>query len=538
MPDNITQSGHYHKSFKLGYSQDPSSGQDDLDDSTFHESSLTPHVVDKAVTTMASPDVPSEHPALSYMPSLPSPIMLRSLHRSERKLIYLSYWEKSCVQALQQTLRRIIVIANEYEPLNQALLALSACNLSRSSPERGISDASFAQVIYRPRSDHLFSSQQYYVNAVGQVATMIHKNAIPPSPSHTLAALVLFCNLELAMGNFAGFDCHAQGISNYIRSQYSAVSSDPLGRELTAAWVQGKNHIWWLRMNFSSFSVQLSQSSLCPPSDISSIIHSIDARRARVTSILCESYRLNAIVLLQLALYEQGRPHISLDKCIAALKLESKKLDDWHSSLSKAELPIEYASDLDLIDQGHIRPLRFKSHGFAMNYAYYVSSRMMQCTGLFYQFQNFQTGEHEKDVIYWMTMLLRIVAGLDKLECVMKNVYSIGASSLLLPCLFRCHTLPFGRWVEKWLYEWDELSIHEEGSFPIIQALEVVRLANKEKAKGNTIYAIALPEDDGGGSGKFASYQSQCVEKIVLMGRKSSGELYYELIPLDIGGLN
>ena len=55
----------------------------------------------------------------------------------------------------------------------------------------------------------------------------------------------------------------------------------------------------------------------------------------------------------------------------------------------------------------------------------------------------------------------------------------------------------------------------ERGSFPIVQALEITRLVNEETATGNDIYAIGLPEDDGVGMGKHASYVSQRIDNVI-----------------------
>lgn len=182
----------------------------------------------------------------------------------------------------------------------------------------------------------------------------------------------------------------------------------------------------------------------------------------------------------------------------------------------------------------------FKSHYFAMNYAYYVCSRIMQCTALLRELQSTRNQSFDpgrKEVNYWMTILARITSGLDKQDCFRNNVYSIGISSLLTACLLRCHNITIGRWIENLLYEWTTSHILEEGSFPVAQALQAVRLINEEKAADSDIYAIALPEDDGGGTGKFMSYHSQHFDEIVITGRRGmSGRLYSELVPINIEG--
>lgn len=493
-----------------------------------------PHPIDDG-WLLCSPLTPQSLTTTLLSP-LPSQNIGRSLVRSENELFYLTHWEKSCAQSLPLLQAQITAMAEEHAPLMQALLALSASNMSRSLPEgtKGGTETSPSQIIYRPRREYLLSSQHYYGSAIKQIARTIDKGT-SSSISHILAAMILFCYFESAMGNFAGFACHAQGVDTFIHAHLITISSDPIGRELNAAWVLTKYHTWWLRMNFSSFSFQLSQGSLCLSPDISNMLRSINAGRVIVTSILCESYRLNNIALLQLGPCGTKTSGVTVEECIASLQIESRRLDEWHAELPQSELPIESFSGFVDKDEVGIRPLMFKSHYFAMNYAYYVCSRIMQCTALLHELRctHAQSNDPEKkEINQWMTLLVRIVSGLNKKDCFRGNVYSIGVSSLLVACLLRCQNMTIGRWIEEWLHEWSISCILEEGSFPILQALEVIRLINEEKAAGNDIYAIALPEDDGGGTGKYMSYNSQNFDKIVMIGRRgSSGRLYCELVP-------
>ncbi|RAL03123.1 uncharacterized protein BO80DRAFT_453336 [Aspergillus ibericus CBS 121593] len=307
------------------------------------------------------------------------------------------------------------------------------------------------------------------------------------------------------MGKFAGFRCHAQGVDTFIRAHFHTIVASHLGCELTAAWIMARNHNC--------------QSGLPLSPEIANILQSVNARRARVTSILCESYRISSIALLQLAPYGARQSlHSSVEQCLASLQTESSKLDDWHSALPQSELPIDpsFASfQAASHSQEFIRPLLFTSHLLAMNYAYYLSGRIMQCTALFHPHSHLR---------------------LDRQTCLRENVYSIGISSLLACCVLRCHEMTFIKWVENWLRGWRELDTLEEGSFPIAQALEVTRLVREEKDAGNEVYAVALPEDDGGGGGKFTSYCSQQFDRLVLVGRRSdTGRLYSEMVPVWIG---
>jgi hypothetical protein len=51
--------------------------------------------------------------------------------------------------------------------------------------------------------------------------------------------------------------------------------------------------------------------------------------------------------------------------------------------------------------------------------------------------QSFDTGK--KELSHWVTILVRIAAGLNEQCCFRGNLYSIGISSLLTAPLLRCH---------------------------------------------------------------------------------------------------
>lgn len=334
------------------------------------------------------------------------------------------------------------------------------------------------------------------------------------------------------MGTFPGFGCHAEGISNFLQAQ-SGVTSGDMCYQLFSAYILARYQSWWRRLNFSSFSFQLSQPCLNMLARHFTILRSIEAKRTILTSILCESFRLNTILSLQVSTeQDQSTSETTIDEYIKLLELESRKLDEWEATLFLSELPNESLQRFDLAKDDSFWPLLFQSHECAMNYAYYVVARIMQCTE---QFTNLETHDsiqaepvHETETIsYWMTILIRIIAGLDKLECAKRNVYSIGVSSLLMACLPRCNDSRIGQWIEDWLRELSALSVLEEGSFPVAQALALAILVNRERSIGNEVFAVGLPQDDGGGCGKYSSYNSQNVDIVVIEYRRKDSDKYF-----------
>jgi len=477
----------------------------------------------------------SNSPVSQSSYSLPDPVIVRSLNRSENEHFYLTHWDKSCLGALDGYFEKFTTLAIDSTPLKHALLALSACNLSRFWPESdGISSAMTA---YRPHRNHQAASQHYYSSAVGQVARVINQVSLP-SPTHTLAALVLFCYMESTMGNFTAFQFHTDGIAKFIQLKSAEIPPE-IGNQLLAAWTLSRYQNWWRRMNFSSFSFQLDQPSIRLNEEVTNTLISVDAKRAIVISILCESYRINTVGGLQLWADQTQILDPTIEECIALLDSESQKLDGWHSTLADSELPIECSSHVELTVNNEFRPLVFESHYYAMNYAYYVVSRIMQCTNILHEHlprSEYNQEKNEETISHWTRLLLRITAGFDVMDCAKKNVYSIGISSLLMACLLRCHDQEIDQWIENWLQGWKALNIPEEGSFPIAQVLQVATLVNKERSIGNHIYHIGLPEDDGGGSGKYKSYNSQHVDTLVVKGIRSGlGTLYSESVSIAAG---
>jgi hypothetical protein len=535
VPNNSSTSLWRPKPLRVVYAKDslaPASVAHNTDNAENQPDQTFANRIDDDLDQTTRPSI--SHTSLSPNP-LPGPVVVKSLNRSENEHFYITHWDKSCLSALDGSFERFTTLAINYTPLKHALLALSACNLSRIWPE---SDTfSPAMTGYRPHRNHQAASQYYYSSAVGQVARVINQVSLP-SPTNTLAALILFCYLESTMGNFTAFQFHADGIAKFMQVKFAEIPPD-IGNQLLAAWILARYQNWWRRMNFSSFSFQRAQSSLRPTEEVAKSLFSVSAKRAIVVSILCESYRIHTIRVLKLWADPKQISDPKAENYIALLDYESQKLEDWHSTLMDSELPIECSSHVEPSAKNELLPLVFESHDSAMNYAYYVVSRIMQCTDILYQQlprSEYIQEKKEETISHWTRLLVRITIGLDVTECAKKNVYSIGVSSLLMACLLRCHDQEIGQWIEHWLQRWKELNVLEEGSFPIAQVLQVATLVNKERSIGNYIYHIGLPEDDGGGSGKYASYNSQHVDTLVVKGMRSElGLLYSETLSIAAG---
>ncbi len=191
----------------------------------------------------------------------------------------------------------------------------------------------------------------------------------------------------------------------------------------------------------------------------------------------------------------------------------------------------------NLLDQ-KLEPLRFTSHGAAMNFAYYITARVFQCTKFLVALR---PGHDEAQMSgackageLWIMVLLRLSAAIDWDDCSRLNTYTVGLSGLLLACVLRSHNLAVGLWVQDWLSRQYQGGCLEEGSFPIFQILQVLRIINRERRSGRHVYAVCQAVDDGGGVGKFDSYNSQRLESVLVYGVcTSSCSLYSRHISLQ-----
>ncbi|KAL4861329.1 hypothetical protein BDV12DRAFT_69510 [Aspergillus spectabilis] len=472
--------------------------------------------------------------------------LIRSLQHTERDLFYSTYWEDICLPAMHPMFRSISISAWDYPMLNDAILALSSCNLSRIRPDgRGLS--SFHAAAYRPSLIHQTRSQLYYSSAIRRFVSLNRLDS-QSCPEIVFTVLVLFAYIESSMGNFHGFQCHVQGLTNFLLELREAMG-DVVTKALLTAWMQVRFVVWWARAYFSTIGIHRGLPSVPLPGLLAGHSESIEGRRIAVLSIMCESHRLNSREVLShwspLAEDKElnGQSHSTRDTAemvVLQLAEEAKKLDEWLLHLPLSEQPVQEQlsqRDSDSI-LGHSAPVRFHSHDAALNFAYYVVARMMQCTSLLRQLQipylnHFGPLCAEEEV--WVEVLVKIAKGVNLKDSISKNTYTIGFSSLMLAAILRCNNVPLGIEIENWLETLRSLHPTEEGAFPIYQTLGVVKAVNQQRIMGREIFGVTLPIDDAGGKPKFTAYNSQSISPLVLHGRcLVAGELFTECALIDL----
>lgn len=466
---------------------------------------------------------------------------------------YKDVWSKKCLPVLHSVFHQLETRQGPSLLITDMIVALSACRLSRTLPQRKLfNNSSIPGLCFRPDAGHESLSHEYYGAVMRKMAWWSHQD-FNANPTLGLAVLILFCYLESSMGNFQEFRLHSEGTKNLIQSYLDWVICD--GAELLAAWVEIEMQNWWRRAYFSTPDFYRKHGTLSLHPRLGAVLETTNHQRAAVLLILCESHRLNnaAIVsswddckdndpstktdgasLPATARTTDLENRLSLNKYEALLKVQSEKLDKWYAHLPASDLPEFWQSEGNHValspTELDVPPLLFKSQFSAMNFAYYVTARVMQCTGPLESLQSpfhMNIGDAYEESEVWISILLRIAAGIGWEQCVQLNVYTIGFAGLLLACALRSHSLATGLWMQDWLEDRLEGNGFEEGNFPVFQILEILRLVNCERRHGRDVISLFQTVDDGGGSGKLSSYHSQILTSLWVYGRcRTTGRMY------------
>ena len=471
-------------------------------------------------------------------------------------MFYMDVWGKKCLPALHSVFHQLETLHGPSLLITDIIVALSACRLSRTLPQRKLLNISrIPGLWFRPDAGHESLSHDYYGAVMRKMAWWSQQD-FNANPTLGLAVLILFCYLESSMGNFQEFRIHSEGTKNLIRSYPDRVICD--GAELLAAWVEVEMQNWWRRVYFSTPDFHRKLSVLSLPPQLEAVLDATNNQRAAILLILCESHCLNNAAIVSCwddrkdkdSWTNTNRPppattgtgeletRLSLNEYKVLLKTQSQKLDKWYALLPAFDLPEFWQGKGDYVARSQteldIQPLLFKSHFSAMNFAYYITARVMQCTGPLESLRGTsqaEIGDAYEEAEAWISILLRIAAGIRWKQCIQLNVYTVGFAGLLLACALRSHSLATGLWMQNWLEDRLKGNDFEEGNFPVFQILEILRLVNYERKHGRDVVSLFQTVDDGGGSGKLGSYHSQLLASLWVYGRcRTTGRMcsYYK----------
>ncbi|CAH0046501.1 unnamed protein product, partial [Clonostachys solani] len=314
-------------------------------------------------------------------------------------------------------------------------LAVSACRTSRLLPQKKPSIApKFLGLSYRPDLQLQTFGQKHYGNALSQVASWAGTGAGSSDLDSVLAALVLFCVYESAMGNFTAFGLHSKGVSDLMQAHKERIIQTAYGPELVAAWLQARMQNWWRRFHFSRPLFQKNRLPISVQPDLEALLKSDTNRRVSILLILCESLNLTSMAALKYweelsdAVHDEdqhaedgdntiSRHYPGLATCTALLEIQANKLAAWRSQLTSFEISIEpYGTPSSpsvmtdsLLD---IQPLYFESHTTTMNYAYYIASTIIQRAYPF-RLDIIASEFYRRDVELWILLMLRIASGIN-----------------------------------------------------------------------------------------------------------------------------
>lgn len=475
----------------------------------------------------------------------------KSVQAFEIGLFYFTYWEHSCLPALHPIFHEVTRLSTDLGMLKEAVLGLSACNYSRRNPESKtwVSLPTYKTVNKRPDLEHQTRCLLYYTSALQKFSRLTERELTARSSS-ILAVLVIFSYIESSMGNYRGFNSHLQGISSYIEHDLDRLAGTQTGRQVLIAWMQSRYLVWWLRIYFSTLEFQRSQIRLSSFFDLRLSSGTMYDRRISVLSILCESHRLTFLDLLR-HWDTDSEPEICIGPTMFGsiqqhlhylLTIEVNKLNEWHTQLPQCEQPIHSFSPTTSPGANEngtfvVQPLYFNSYDAALNYAYYVVARIMQCTDLLFTVDKTSPhilGNECNDALPWIMILLRIVTAIDKKKAITQNAYTIGFSNLLLAASLRCQNLALGMWIENWLECLDTLHSIEEGSFPLFQTINVVKAINNQRKVNIETFGMSQLAEDDGGVPKYDAYNSQAINMLLFHGKcRDTGLLSTTCISVD-----
>ncbi|UPK91164.1 hypothetical protein LCI18_002099 [Fusarium solani-melongenae] len=467
----------------------------------------------------------------------PSPFLL-----SDNQVVYMDFWLHQCLPALHPIFEDFPILGDLPVVVTDTMMALSAGRLSRMLPQRSSSTLpSLLGLSFKPDSSHKTRSQKYYYSAIRGISDWVKGNSESQTTT-TLATLILFCYWESSMGNFRDFSVHSGGATKLIEAQESTlVQQGFVGYGLMAAWVRAQMNNWWRRMHFSTVEFQRKQDPVSISHNVELILDLVGDTKASVLVMLCESLRIySSAVVAYWDLFcdppstnENSQPGSQTptassasregDACLypynLLMKAQTRKLNDWHTKLPLSQLPItSFHSACPATSEDSrltAEPLYFQSHDSAMNYAYYITARIIQSADLLKDQKSTTAQETDR----WALVLLQIAAGIDWEECIRLNTFAIGFSGLLLICAMDTSNPAIGLWIQNWLEERQRTSHLEEGSFPVLQILQVLRAVNHERVRGRDVFAVFQTVDDGGGEGKFHSYHSQTLTSVMVYGK-------------------
>ncbi|KAJ4163864.1 hypothetical protein LMH87_005568 [Akanthomyces muscarius] len=474
------------------------------------------------------------------------PSLMLQANPADAVQFYSAAWDWQCIPHLALMLRTTddASLLRSSPLFVDMMAAVSASHLSRTSPQPRLLMPTDGQN-FRPDPAHESVSQEFYGSVMKKMARWSEQD-FGAYPILGLAVLTLFCLVESSMGSFQAFGLHSDGAAKLIDNfATNALAQDAQACALLGPLVEVRMQMWWRRVYFGTPGFHRHRPKVSLDPELSSLT-GCQSRRSSILLRLCESHRINnAAIIAHWDRYSDnlveaksaGNVQPRIDPFERMFGQEKERLDSWCQIYSfSGEMEHVQATFYATSATLEVHPLRMVSHTEAMDFAYYVASRVLQCPGPLDSLTLHNPEEIRRsytEVESWICLLLRVVAGMNWKDCVRYNMYTIGITGVLLACLLRSHDLRIGLWCETWLQGCLDGSSFEEGSFPAFQTMSIIRLINKEHSNGRDVFGLFQTVEDGGGSGKFGSYQSQALSSLLLYSRcRTTGRLLSHYISI------
>lgn len=487
-------------------------------------------------------------------------VLIHTSNPSSLDEYYFAQWHNGVAPLLPPVFREITTVMPEFQPLRNAVLAISAAYVAHSE---SLVVRNAHRNRYLPQKDHQYQSLQYYNKVIQGISKSVemlpHINSL-----HVLAALLLSYYFELDSGSFTGGIGHMTVIDKFLSSHHNVIKSHPTGPKLLSTWMN-------LRSQFVNRYLG-SYTSSAPTLSIDTfplnrkIDHGV-SHRDSITIMLCDAKLLSRRIILDWCVARgesrdtnENSPfgniltQISLPKTrtesaseLAAidnsyqesLAKQRATLDDWHSTLDLSELPIEsYVSQrqdsmkhsITESDMLEIRPLKFQSFDAAMNYANYAHAHMMCSQDAIDRLLNpeFVVPPLTRKDCPWPELILRITAGLQLADCVYKNTFNAGILSILTTCIVLCPRADVAAWIQEWIRKVEDLGVPLENGLPFGIIKRIIRFVLTQREDGNDVLLI-VPLDTEQAE-KSDLYHSDYKMKAAVCGKRIyTGKLYSEI---------
>lgn len=441
-------------------------------------------------------------------------------HDSMMEDFYIRYWYMHVVELMSPVFGQLGAGMNDFPPLKGAILALSASSLGRkqlccppSLPEGPL----FQMLLESSPKDHECRAIGYYGKAVSQLATEVEHNS--QRIAARLCTSLLFSYFEQESGTFIGVSGHMHGIQELVRPNFGYLMTSDTGVSLLCEWFCLRSNHAMSRLPFGTGKFERALKDMGIQNKLEQLAEKEGTRYQAIIPILSESLRMNRIALTRWCLGPEHKialgDYLTLDyqdgsvqkssppqlvkmasddlevDYVSALKILRKRLDRWHATLQEIELPFEQPSSDSMgtrLAVAHLKvaPLHFRSQEYAMNYLAYACAQMLSSEFIFDRrtIPNMRSWEEAQGIHPWETLILRIVAGVNALDCVSKNDYRCGVLSALQMSAILCPSVEIVTWIQLWTEDLAALGADRESDSPVDITLRWLRAIAEEKRSG------------------------------------------------------